>query len=89
MKANKLKKSKKKIHIYPIQELIKKDYEKTLKESLNDIANLSTRAEMWEKEKICQEERQRIIEMVKENTNKNIYRDGETAFDIVKDIEEL
>lgn len=29
------------------------------------------------------------IKMIKENTEKNRYRDGETAFDIVKDIENL
>jgi ribosomal protein S18 acetylase RimI-like enzyme len=32
---------------------------------------------------------ERISKMIKENTGKNRYRDGETAFDIVQDIKAL
>ena len=31
----------------------------------------------------------KVIELIKSNTNEGIYRDGETAFDIVRDIKTL
>ena len=36
-----------------------------------------------------QEQKNTIIEMIKKNTAGNKYRDGETAFDIVQDINKL
>ena len=30
-----------------------------------------------------------IMKLIKDNTNENLYRDGETAFDIVRDIKTL
>jgi hypothetical protein len=47
---------------------------------------LTKTKKVWRGITLFQEE---IIKMIKENTLKNRYRDGETAFDIVKDIEEF
>ena len=33
--------------------------------------------------------KERVCKMIKDNTGKNRYRDGETAFDITRDIEQL
>jgi hypothetical protein len=42
-----------------------------------------------EVDRLRSKDRDTLIEMIKENTLKNRYRDGETAYDIVKDIKYL
>ncbi len=37
----------------------------------------------------CLAKEEAIIKLIKKNTNEGIYRDGETAFDIVRDIKTL
>lgn len=52
---------------------------------IQDVANLMSPRFIRK----LQEQKNTIIEMIKKNTAGNKYRDGETAFDIVQDINKL